>query len=173
MVEPCGAVVAEGRSETGTLAESTQLHDGSEEMETIDFLPKIETGFPPEMGDVLQVCFDGGIGRESSIIQILKRIHATTSRVPELRVRGVIGTKVLHQSDGSEGRSVSLRSAPILCVWCAIDHELGLTETGEVFETARWIVRVLNFVGKASIGFEDGYDFGRDVGGRVFAVQVD
>ena len=66
-----------------------------------------------------------------------------------------------------------MRSAPILCIRCAIDHKLGLAKTGEVFETARWIVGVLDLVRETSIGFDDGYNLGGNIGGRIFAVEVD
>jgi hypothetical protein len=66
-----------------------------------------------------------------------------------------------------------LRSAPVLCVRCAIDHKLGLAKTREVFETAGRIVGMLYLVREASIGFDDGHCFGGNIRGRIFAVEVD
>jgi hypothetical protein len=112
----------------GCLLTAVRAGDG-EERSTRDLLPQVKAGLVPVLGGVGEIVLDYR---------------------PDNRLRGG-GVAVLNQPLGvadegnsSQGRAVSLGSAPIAGVLCEVDIELGLPESSSVGQTSRGIRNTLD-----------------------------
>lgn len=86
-------------------------------------------------------------------------------------MRRIICSEVRHERQCSQRGAISLRAAPRVGEWRAIDAELGLAEAGEVAEGAGGVGRVLQAVGERGVGFEKGDELGGEVAGGVGGVE--